>query len=324
VVLAAKVLRLRGEGDGSRFDGALHALSSDLSKEFGPERTWSASRLETYQACPCMFFVRYVLGLEPREDPVEGLDSRQLGTIYHRILEGVYQASEVTDPNSLEQLLAALPVVAERVLDEAPRREGFRRTAWWEQTRKEIVNNAALSLSALDELHSKLDNKFDADFVPFCHEARFFGSQALTVTDGQDQFRLHGVIDRVDRSSDGKLLIIDYKTGGASGFGNTAVAKGEKLQLPLYALAARDGLTLGEPVEGFYWHILPCKRSSFTLSGFAKKEARSAIDVAREYAWEAVRQVRRGHFAPEPPDAGCPSYCPAAGFCWHYRPGYGG
>jgi len=324
VVLAAKVLRLRGEGDGSRFDGALHALSSDLSKEFGPERTWSASRLETYQACPCMFFVRYVLGLEPREDPVEGLDSRQLGTIYHSILEGVYQASEVTDPNNLEQLLAALPVVAERVLDDAPRREGFRKTAWWEQTRQEIVNNAALSLSALDELHSKLDSKFDADFVPFCHEARFFGSQALTVTDGQDQFRLHGVIDRVDRSSDGKLLIIDYKTGGASGFGNTAVAKGEKLQLPLYALAARDGLTLGEPVEGFYWHILPCKRSSFTLSGFAKKEARSAIDVAREYAWEAVRQVRRGHFAPEPPDAGCPSYCPAAGFCWHYRPGYGG
>jgi ATP-dependent helicase/nuclease subunit B len=324
VARAANVLRLRWTGDESHFDGALHALSSDFSRQYGPDKTWSASRLESYRACPFMFFVRHVLGLEPREDPVEGLDGRQLGTIYHRILEEVYQASEVTDPSSLEQLLAALPIVAERVLDDAPRREGFRETAWWKQTRQEIVTNAALSLSALDELRGKLDSKFDADFVPCCHEARFFGSHALTVTDGQDQFRLHGVIDRVDRSSDGRLLIIDYKTGGTSGFGNTAVAKGEKLQLPLYALAARDGLKLGEPVEGFYWHILPCKRSGFTLGGFAKKEARSAIDVAREYAWEAVRQVRQGHFAPEPPDAGCASYCPAAGFCWHYRPGYGG
>ena len=324
VARAAKVLRLRAGSDESHFDGALHALSSDFSRHHGPDKTWSASRLESYRACPFMFFVRHVLGLEPREEPVEGLDSRQLGTVYHSILEEVYQASEVTDPTNLEQLLAALPVVAERVLDDAPRREGFRETAWWEQTRQEIVSNAALSLSALDELRGKLDSKFDADFVPCCHEARFFGSHALTVTDGQDQFRLRGVIDRVDRSSDGKLLIIDYKTGSTSGFENTAVAKGEKLQLPLYALAARDGLKLGEPVEGFYWHILPCKRSAFTLGGFAKKEARSAIDVAREYAWEAVRQVRQGHFAPEPPDAGCPSYCPAAGFCWHYRPGYGG
>jgi len=324
VARAARVLRLRAMHDESHFDGALDSLSRDLSKEFGPERTWSASRLESYRACPFMFFVRSVLGLEPREEPQEDLDSRQLGIIYHRILEQVYQAPGITDPTNLDQLLAALPGVAKYILDGAPEKEGFRETAWWEQTRQEIVDNVALSLAALDELRVELDQQFQADFVPRCHEARFFGSHALTVTDDQDQFRLHGVIDRVDQSSNGRLLIIDYKTGGATQHTNPSVARGEKLQLPLYALAARDGLELGEPVEGFYWHILQCEKSRFTLSGFAKKEARNAIDVALEYAWETVRQVRQGHFAPESPDAGCPSYCPAAAFCWHYRPGYGG
>ena len=43
VARAATVLRLRGNGDESHFDGALHALSSDLSRHYGPRRTWSAS-----------------------------------------------------------------------------------------------------------------------------------------------------------------------------------------------------------------------------------------------------------------------------------------
>ena len=44
--------------------------------------------------------------------------------------------------------------------------------------------------------------------------------------------------------------------------------------------------------------------------------------IAVEKAWEAVRGARRGHFMPHPPPDGCPSYCPATGFCWQYRQGY--
>jgi hypothetical protein len=43
-----------------------------------------------------------------------------------------------------------------------------------------------------------------------------------------------------------------------------------------------------------------------------------------EHAWEAIRSTRGGYFVPHPPDAGCPAYCPAASFCWHYRRGFGG
>jgi hypothetical protein len=34
-----------------------------------------------------------------------------------------------------------------------------------------------------------------------------------------------------------------------------------------------------------------------------------------------VRGARQGYFVAHPPADGCPSYCPAAGFCWNFRPG---
>ena len=325
VRLSADVFRLRGaHAEDSPFDGALYPLASELGDQFGRDHVWSSSRLEEYRTCPLLFFVASVLGLEPREEPMEGPDARQLGSIYHDILEAVYQAPGVEDTTDLDQLLTALPGVASRVLDGAPRREGFRKTAWWAHTRQEIIENIGLSLVALEEERVELNARLEADLRPLRHEVRFSRGRALTVADGDDRLRLRGRIDRVDRSSDGRLLIIDYKTSGPSNFSNRAVADGEKLQLPLYALAARDGLKLGEPVEGFYWHVPQCKRSPFTLSGFERREGKSALDVALRFAWETVRRVRRGCFVPDPPRAGCPWYCPAAGFCWQYRPSRGG
>jgi ATP-dependent helicase/DNAse subunit B len=301
----------------SPFDGDLGALAGEFRSIFAPERPWSASRLETYRTCPFFFFVVRVLGLEPREEPVEGLDARQLGNIYHQILEHIYQAPGVDDPASLDQLLAALPQATSAVLDTAPRREGFRETAWWAQTRDEIVDNVRRSLEALAEL--------PGEFAPWLFEAAFGLEEqpALVVRDGDDAFRLRGYIDRVDRARDGRLRVVDYKAGGPSPFSQAAVAQGKKLQLPLYALAARDALGLGEPVEGFYWHVRQAEPSPFTLGRF-QGGPQAAMEGALAKAWEAVRSARDGQFVPQPPDGGCPSYCPAAGFCWHCRPGFRG
>ncbi|MFN2273008.1 MAG: PD-(D/E)XK nuclease family protein, partial [Anaerolineae bacterium] len=314
-ILGVRSQTLTPEAAPGHHNGDLTHLEDVFRERFGPKRVWSASRLEAYRTCPFSFFVGTVLGLEPREEPSEGLDARQLGNIYHHILEGVYQAEEVSDPNDLEQLVAALPSVAERVLDEAPEREGFRETAWWTQTRDEISENVQRSLVALAEIQ--------ADFVPHQYEAAFGlkDQPELVVRDGEDQLRLRGFIDRVDRAPDGRLRIIDYKTAGPWAYTNKALTEGKRLQLPLYALGARDALGMGEPIDGFYWHVQHAQASPFTLEKFGAAEA---LEVAVEYAWSAVRGARQGRFVPQPPSDGCPSYCPAAAFCWHYSPGFGG
>ena len=324
---AARLLEQRLAGVGSDRDGDLTNLAPAFAKAWGPDRGWSASRLETYRTCPFFFFVGSVLGLEPREDPAEGLDARQLGNIYHHIFEGVYEAGEVSDAGdpsgsspsgrSLAQLLAVLPRVAAAVLDDAPQREGFRRTAWWSQTREEIVENVRLSLEALDAL--------PGDYFPVQHEMPFGLKKKppLTVVQEADRFILRGYVDRVDRAADGRVRVIDYKTGGKWAFTNKSVAEGKKLQLPLYALAVRDALGLGEPADGFYWHVRQAEPSPFSLEGF-DGGPQAAMEIAVEKAWEAVHGARDGFFVPQPPDSGCPGYCPAAGFCWRYQPGFGG
>ena len=312
------LFRSRADGDPSPFDGDLGSLSTDFADRFSPDRTWSASRLEKYRTCPYLFFVGSVLGLEPREKPVEGLDRRQLGNIYHHILKQVYEAPGVGKPPDLEQLVSALDSVAARVLDEAPKQEGFRETAWWQQTRIEIVENLRRSLRALTELSREF-----VPIVPEGLEAGFDGPHTLVVIADQDSFRVHGIIDRIDRDAVGHVRIIDYKTSGPTSFDSKALIEGKKLQVPLYALAAQDALGLEEISEGFYWHVIQAEASGFQLSEF-EGGPEAAIAIAVVKSWEAVRGARSGRFAPSPPDDGCPDYCPAAAFCWHFQPGFRG
>ena len=259
-----------------------------------------------------MFFINNVLKLEPREEPEEGFDARQLGNIYHHIFESLYKA--VDDPTDLEQLLVMLLCVAEKILDEAPRKEQFRVTAWWIHSRHEIIENVQHSLEALHTLPGSYD--------PYAYEQPFGlnNTLPLIVTEDGDSFKLRGYIDRVDQAPDGTIRVIDYKTSGPYDFTASAVRRGKKLQLPLYALAARDALGLGNPAEGFYWHVRDAQASSFTL---AKVGPEAAIKSSVDTAWKVIRAVRGGEFAPKPPRSGCPSYCPAAEICWQYQAGYG-
>ena len=67
---------------------------------------------------------------------------------------------------------------------------------------------------------------------------------------------LFGKVDRIDRLPDGRLAIVDYKTGQAPA--KKAVTEGFALQLGLLALIARDGgfkgLT-GEAGAHEYWSL---------------------------------------------------------------------
>ena len=67
---------------------------------------------------------------------------------------------------------------------------------------------------------------------------------------------LYGKVDRIDRLPDGKLAIVDYKTGQAPR--PKAVAEGFALQLGLLSLIARDGGfgdIRGEAGAHEYWSL---------------------------------------------------------------------
>lgn len=288
---------------GGKYEGDTSTGSVlDLSERFGAAHGWSASRLESYGTCPFEFFVAYGLELEPREEAEDGFDVRMLGSMLHKILEEVYG-----NPST------ALREAAEKVFADAPAEYGFRPTALWTQQQAELTRMLEKTVEALDE---KLRG-----FTPHTMEARFgMGNPSLVLKTEIGDIRLHGYIDRLDAAPDGSLRVMDYKTGGAAISANH-LKEGRRLQLPIYALAARDALGLGEVSGGFYWHIQKAEASSLKLEKF-EGGINAAFETAIQHVTNHVKGIRAGHFEPKPPEDGCPSYCPAVGFCWKCKGGF--
>ncbi|RPI53145.1 MAG: PD-(D/E)XK nuclease family protein, partial [Chloroflexi bacterium] len=316
VLHAAEVVRRRetAGSPGNPWDGDLAAAAPILAAHFGPDHVWSASRLEAYATCPFLFLTSSVLDLEPRLPPREGYDVRILGSMYHAILEQTYRAalSDATQDRLPDALRALLPQVADRVFDAAPETYGFRPTALWSRQREELGRILARTLEALIEA--------TAAWQPVALE-QAFGLQnqpALDVEREGRRLRLRGFVDRLDRDTDGRLQVIDYKAGSTL-ISAHDLETGKRVQLPLYALAVRQSLNLGEVGGGFYWHIGPAEPSRLRLEGYLGG-VEGAIQTALEHAFHTVEAVRAGQFAPYPPAGGCPTNCPAAAFCWHYTP----
>ena len=289
------------EGDASiglrESPGATSGQVLDLRERFGTDYGWSASKLESYGTCPFEFFIAHALGLEPLTPPDEGYDVRALGTMLHKILELVYSGTELSE-------------AARDVFTTAPQVYGFRPTPLWECQQRELMRRLRETITALEQASQ--------GYAPFRVEARFgMGEPSLVLGSG---IRLHGYIDRLDKAPDGSLRVIDYKAGGAA-ITAAHLKGGRRLQLPIYALAARDALGLGEVSSGFYWHIQKAEASSLKLEKFeGGVEATFATVVA--HIEKHVAGIRAGHFEPKPPADGCPSYCPAVSFCWRYKKGY--
>lgn len=272
----------------------------DLSGRFNADMGWSASRLESYGTCPFEFFVAYALGLEPRTEAEDGFDVRMLGSMLHKILEDHYGG-------------VALKTAAEKVFADTPAEYGFRPTALWTQQQAEFLRMLEKTVEALNEASQ--------GFTPHTMEARFgMGNPSLVLKTSAGDVRLHGYIDRLDSAPDGSLRVIDYKAGSAA-ISASHLKEGRRLQLPIYAMAARDALGLGEISGGFYWHIQKAEASSLKLEKFeGGVEAAFAIAVA--HIGKHVAGIRAGHFEPKAPSDGCPSYCPATNFCWRFKRGF--
>jgi ATP-dependent helicase/nuclease subunit B len=296
-------------------EGSVEPVAAAVNQQFSLSETWSASRLQSYGICPFQFFVANLLDLDRHELPKLGLDARQLGLMLHEILELTYKGA--TDVNDLPSLLASLHAVSRQVFAKAPDKHGFRPSPLWEIEQAQLLEKLEETIKVLAS---------DTTWTPIAFERKFGIEQTpvLEIKLESGVVRIRGVIDRVDRNADGELRVVDYKSG-SSHLTRRDLERGYSLQLPLYALAARDALGLGEPIEGIYWKILAAEPGSLKLGKFSTdigKGVDAAVGVLREQLTRIMMGIREAKFPPDKPEDGCPSYCPAAQWCWRYEPGF--
>jgi RecB family exonuclease len=225
-------LRRFGAYSGEISEGDLAGVLSD--------RILSPTRLEAYAVCPFRFFATSLLACDVLEEPEARLsiDARDRGTLVHEVLQRFVagQIAAPEDPNaaSAERLRELADEVCERY-----RRLGRTgKDVLWAAERRRI-------LEWLERERVSDAERRAGGARPLAVEHRFGTSpaDALVRVVGGVQMRFRGAIDRVDAEPGGGLRVIDYKTGRGAGYRAIAddpLGRGRFLQLPLYALAARQ------------------------------------------------------------------------------------
>ena len=171
------------------YEGNLSALCDQLTSKYSSDHVWSASRLETYKACPFRFFVDATLKLEPKKSPVLGLDAAQRGSVYHLVLELVYTRVKLEGKSPSD----ILDKVAAEEFAKAPGKFDFRPSALWEVEKAELLEKLHKTVEALEK--EKV------------HGSRLASSKILALKSTSAKFdidgdivQIHGLIDRLDKT----------------------------------------------------------------------------------------------------------------------------
>jgi ATP-dependent helicase/DNAse subunit B len=150
-----------------------------------------------------------------------------------------------------------LQEIAEEKADtyEAEGRTGHPRM--WPRMRAQILGILDWMVDEDNRWRAQEDARVVASELPF----GLRGAEPVTlVLGGGGQVKFRGSADKVDQGRDGTLLVTDIKSGSQRTFKGIAaddpVAHGEKLQLPVYAMAARAAHgDPGTPARAMYWFV---------------------------------------------------------------------
>lgn len=182
-------------------------------------RKLSASAIETWMRDPYSIFAKYILKLQPLEEIEPDLTMADYGTIIHGILEEFNNKYPSEFPNNAREELLALG----REQFAANNLAAERRAFWWPSFEK-IVEHLV-----------EVENEYRLDIKKVHNEVK--GEMKIAAPAGE--FIITAKADRVDETKDGKLNIIDYKTGKIRSVNE--VKKGYAPQLPIEGLIAEVG-----------------------------------------------------------------------------------
>ena len=316
----ARSLAASGPGVEPELPGPL--ANADLLADLARRDPVGAGTLEKWIECPYRWFVDHELKpqrLEPEPEPLTA------GSIVHEVLERLYRDPPGEDaiprPGDLERWRDR----AAELLAEEAEGHGLRLD-------RPLARIAVARMRAQIDRLLERESRSETELRPALLEASFADGEgcdrgSLDLGD----LRIHGQIDRVDTTPDGRFgLVYDYKTSSKVWAGKKLGEEG-KLQLQLYGRALRELWEI-EPLGGLYYQLggsgnprprgfvvddvqatdaLDLTKTDRLSGELVLQTVEAGVQTAREKA----AAMRRGEIGRDPNQGRCPPWCRYQAIC---------
>jgi hypothetical protein len=241
----------------TRFDGNVGSVSGLMPDE---DAALSPTALEAWATCPFRYLLGRVLRVREVERPeaTDRISALERGSLVHAVLAEFLDSVEPrTSPGELwdDDERALLLAIGERWCNQVEAEGLTGRPLLWKLDRRRILRGIEGFLDTDEVIRAGLG----VVPRPGARELAFgFGGDtgepaAVTLADGR-VVRFHGYIDRVDQGPGGSpIVVFDYKTGRIDD-PVEGLERGNKLQLPVYALAMASGDPVAD-VRAYYWDV---------------------------------------------------------------------
>lgn len=303
--------RQREKEELNRFNGKVRVDPEWVDPRLNRGLMVSSSRLELIAFCPYLYFLKYILKIQPPqeliEDPGAWLDPSEKGILFHQIFEKFYKKlKEISPPGIFTSPSYAnhWPILEALVLSQLKQKR--KRLAppnnlVYQHESKEILDSCRFFLHCEEEKYKgEIPAYLELAFGTRDSQNEELGRiKAIELSlPGGKSISFQGKIDRIDKLDEDTYRIIDYKTGTPYEFSrNKYFQNGKQIQHALYALSlkkilAKAGISAFPKIQkaGYYFPTLPGQGRQYFYGEEKREQVLEIIDLLLDI-------VAQGNFA---------------------------